>query len=281
MKVHNILLSLWRLSSVTQTYPTNESRYSRSLCESWKCSWSRHGRRAWGADDHAGGSHCLSATPVEREREWPSSDLPTPAEQKASVRFCITTVMTSICMFDGHTLCTNSSIFSIAWCACSGRVRMSPASSSSSSSSTRPLAPCGSNQHLKCAWNILCWHWIWNAGDCNPVKRIIMSLASDWSPGAPPGPFSSSRGPSSISSMSAGTWDSSVTRQSAWLADLIWPDISRLPFNSSWTSEVSYFSSLCVKNRASIITKLYWPNSWQSGWLIITIKTVYLWQRFE
>lgn len=256
-EVHNSLSSLRRLNSVTLTYPTNESRYSRSLCESWKCSWSRHGRRAWGAGDHAGGSHCLSATPVGREREWPSSDLPTPAEQKASVRFRITIAMVLILVFDGRTLCTNSSIFSIAWWACSGRVRTSPSSSSSSSSSTRPLAPCGSNQHSKWAWNILCWHWIWNAGDCDPVRWITMSLASDWSPAAPPGPSSSSRGPSSISSTSAGTWHSSVTRQSAWLADLIWPDISRLPCNPSWTSEVFNFSSLRVENRASIKTKLY------------------------
>ncbi len=52
-------------------------------------------------------------------------------------------------MHDDHTLCTNSSIFSIAWWACSGSVRTSPTSSSSSSSSARQFASCGHNQSSK------------------------------------------------------------------------------------------------------------------------------------
>lgn len=71
------------------------------------------------------------------------------------------------------------------------------------------------------------------------------------------GPFSSSRGPSSISSTSAGTWHSSVTRQSAWLADLIWPDISRLPCDPTQTSEASTSVHWGPKVIHSIKTKLH------------------------
>lgn len=95
---------------------------------------------------------------------------------------------------------------------------------------------------------------------CNAFRLIIAWLASDWSPLAPMGPFSSSRGPSSISSTSAGTWHSSVTLQSAWLADLICPDISRLPCDSTQTSE-AYTSVHCgPKVKHSIKTKLCWQS---------------------
>lgn len=92
---------------------------------------------------------------------------------------------------------------------------------------------------------------------CNAFRLIIMWLASDWAPLAPIGPFSSSRGPSSISSTSAGTWHSSVTRQSAWLADLIWPDISRLPCDPTQTSEASTSVHCGPKVIHSIKTKLH------------------------
>ncbi len=154
-------------------------------------------------------------------------------------------------MHDDHTLCTNSSIFSIAWWACSGSVRTS---SSSSSSSARQFAPCGHNQSSKGACN--------TAGTeyerlCNTFWLIIMWLASDWIPLAPLGSFSSSRGPSSISSMSAGTSHSSMTWESAWLADLIWPDISRLPCDPSQTSEASTSVHWGPKVIHSIKTKLH------------------------
>ncbi len=92
---------------------------------------------------------------------------------------------------------------------------------------------------------------------CNAFRLLITWLASDWTPLAPMGPFSSSRGPSSISSASAGTWHSSVTWQSAWLVDLIGPDISILPCDPSQTSEASTSVHWGTKVIHSIKTKLH------------------------
>lgn len=130
------------------------------------------------------------------------------------------------------TLCTNSSIFSMAWWAWSGKVRTSPTSSSSSSSSASIAAPFR---------EITRERWSYEARTVFPCKSTENSPTSAWVPldaaGRPPP--SSSSGPSSISSTS-GTRQSSEIRQSASLADPFRPDIGRLPDDPLTVSVFSF-----------------------------------------
>lgn len=143
------------------------------------------------------------------------------------------------------TLCTNSSIFSMARWAWSGKVRTSPTSSSSSSSSESIDAPFVRQQKSK----------------LEQQGQTKLVLETDWNnnptSGWPPlyaggrAPPSSSRGPSSINSTS-GTGLSSEIRQSASLADPFRPDIWRLPDDPLTVSV--FKASKCTGGS-------YWPKT--------------------